>query len=61
MSLTIDRATQMANLMLAYKNNDLSKFNKLLERCEKWMDPFYYNFFFNLSKSSLWTRKGYYK
>ena len=60
-NLTIDRATLMANLMLAFRNGDIKKYEEMLRRCEPWMDEQYYIYFFNLGKSSVFTRKGYYK
>lgn len=61
MILTIDRSAVLANLLLAYKNGDLPKFLKLLECCQTWMDSDLFNFFSNLSRNKLFTRKGYFK
>lgn len=61
MNLTLDRSCILSNLMIAYKNGDLAKYLSLLDRCESWLDPQLFSFFFNLSKNKQFTRKGYYK
>ena len=61
MILTIDRTAKLSNLMVAYKLGDLTTYLRILEGCKSWMDDSLYNFYYNLSIRSIFTRKGYFK
>lgn len=61
MILTLDREAHLSNLMIAYKRSDLQVYLRELEACKSWMDSYLFDFYFNLSKSSIFARKGYFK
>lgn len=58
---TLNTSVHFANLMYAFRNYDLNKYLKELEYCKKYMSDDIYNFYYNLSKSSAFMRKGEYK
>lgn len=51
----------MSNLMVAYKNLDIKKYLDCLDKLKEYLPDDIYSFYFNFSKQSLFTRKGYLK
>lgn len=51
----------IGNMMYAFRNNDINKYLSSLEKLKDYLPPDLYDCYYNFSKNSLFTRKGYLK
>lgn len=58
---SIQDHTHFANLMIAFKQGDLNKYLKELEYCKRFLPDDIYVFYYNFSKATLFSKKGYFK